>query len=67
MEGKLSDFELTDTLMNSMNGASAPGIDGFTVAWLRQFWPQLRMLVRMALNEMYDESALADMCKLANG
>ena len=65
MEGKLSDFELTDTLMNSMNGASAPGIDGFTVAWLRQFWPQLRMLVRMALNEMYDETALADMCKLA--
>ena len=65
MELKLSDFELTDTLMNSMNGASAPGIDGFTVAWLRQFWPQLRMLVRMALNEMYDETALADMCKLA--
>ena len=65
MEGQLSDFELTDTLMNSMNGASAPGIDGFTVAWLRQFWPQLRMLVRMALNEMYDETALADMCKLA--
>jgi len=39
MEGKLTDFELTDTLMNSMNGASAPGIDGFTVGWLRQFWP----------------------------
>ena len=65
MEGKLSDFELTDTLMNSMNGASAPGIDGFTVAWLRQFWPQLRTLVRMALNEMYDETALSEMCKLA--
>ena len=37
MEGQLSDFELTDTLMNSMNGASAPGVDGFTVVWLRQF------------------------------
>ena len=50
MEGKLTDSELTDTLMNSMNGASAPGIDGFTVAWLRQFWPKLWSLVRMALN-----------------
>ena len=65
MEGKLSDFELTDTLMHSMNGASAPGIDGFTVAWLRQFWPHLRTLVRMALNEMYDETAMSNMCKLA--
>ena len=65
MEGPLSDFELTDTLMNSMNGASAPGIDGFTVAWLRQFWPHLRTLVRMALNEMYYETAMSNMCKLA--
>ena len=65
MEGQLSDFELTDTLMNSMNGASALGIDGFTVAWLRQFWPHLRTLVRMALNEMYDKSAMSNMCKLA--
>ena len=65
MEGQLSDFELIDTLMNSMNGASAPGIDGFTVAWLRQFWPKLRSLVRMALNEMYDETAMSEMCRLA--
>ena len=34
MEGTLTDFELTETLMKSMNGASAPGIDGFTVGWL---------------------------------
>jgi len=65
IEGKLTDFELTDTLMNSMNGASAQGIDGFTVAWLRQFWPKLRYSVRMALNEMYGETALSEMCKLA--
>ena len=31
MEGPLSDSELTNTLMNLMKGASAPGIDGFTV------------------------------------
>ena len=51
--------------MKSMNGASAPGIDGFTVGWLRQFWPMLRHLVRMALNEMYDEAAMSEMCRLA--
>ena len=65
MEGPLSDSELSHTLMNSMKVASAPGIDGFTVAWLRQFWPELRTLVRLALNEMYDESAMSNMCKLA--
>ena len=65
MEGPLSDSELTDTLMNSTKEASAPGIDRFTVAWLRQFWPDLRTLVRLALNEMYDESAMSNMCKLA--
>ena len=65
MEGPLSDSELTDTLMNSMKGASAPGIDGFTVAWLRQFWSDLITLFRLPLNEMYDESAMSNMCKLA--
>ena len=56
MEGLLTEEELTDTLMNFMKGASAPGIDGFTVKWLRQFWPELKTLVRLALNKMYDES-----------
>ena len=55
MEGLLTENELTDTLMNFMKGASAPGIDGFTVNWLRQFWPELKLLVKLALNEMYDE------------
>ena len=55
MEGPLINSELTDILMNSMKGASAPGIDVFTVTWLRQFWQDLRTLVRLALNEMYDD------------
>ena len=65
MEGLLTENELTDTLMNFMKGASAPGIDGFTVNWLRQFWPELKTLVRLALNEMYDESTMSTMCRLA--
>ena len=65
MEGLLSEEELTDTLMNFMKGALAPGIDGFTVNWLRQFWPELKTLVRLALNEMYDEATMSSMCRLA--
>ena len=65
MEGSLTDNELTDTLMNFMKGALTPGIDGFTVNWLRQFWLELRTLVRLSLNEMYDESNMSNMCKLA--
>ena len=55
MEGILTEEELTDTLMNFMKDASAPGIDRFTINWLRQFWPELKTLVRLAQNEMYDE------------
>ena len=65
MEGFLTEEELTDTLMDFMKGASEPGIDGFTVNWLRQFWPELKTLVRLALNEMYDESTMSTMCRLA--
>ena len=65
IQGLLTEAELTDTLLNFMKGASAPGIDGFTVNWLREFWPDLKLLVRLALNEMYDESELSKMCRLA--
>ena len=55
MEGLLTENELTDTLMNFMKGALDPGIDGLTVNWLRQFCPELKTLVRLALNKMYDD------------
>ena len=41
MEGKLTSKELKDALFNKMHGNSAPGLDGFTVNWLRTFWPEL--------------------------
>ena len=40
MEGKLNDVELKKALFEKMHGNSAPGLDGFTVNWLRTFWPE---------------------------
>ena len=34
--------ELEDALFTHMNGSSSPGPDGFTVNWLRVFWPDLK-------------------------
>ena len=50
MEGLLPKAELTNTLMNFMKGPLASGIDEFTVNWLREFWPELKLLVHVALN-----------------
>ena len=55
----------TETLTKFMKGASAPGVDGFTVNWLREFWPDLRKLVTNTLNEMYGEELLSSMCREA--
>ena len=50
MEGDLTMDELDDSLHNHMNGSSSPGIDGFTVNYLRKFWPLLKYLTKDALN-----------------
>ena len=44
------DEELYDALFKHMKGSSSPGPDGFTVNWLRQFWPEMKDLTREALN-----------------
>ena len=36
-EGELSAVELKKALFEKMHGNSAPGLDGFTVNWLRTF------------------------------
>ena len=38
MEGPLTLIEMENALFNHMNGTSSPGIDGFTVAFLRLFF-----------------------------
>ena len=41
-DGWLTDLELHDALFEHMNGSSCPGVDGFTVNYLRAFWPEMK-------------------------
>ena len=50
MEGLLTTTELTFSLFNTMKGDSSPGVDGFTVNYLRTFWDDLMALTTHALN-----------------
>ena len=34
--------EMQYALFKKMKGSSAPGIDGFTMNWLRKFWSSLK-------------------------
>ena len=45
LEGKLTKQELEHQLMKHMKNSRAPGIDGFTVAWVKEFCVQLSMIV----------------------
>ena len=50
MEGDLTMEELNEALFTHMNGNSSPGLDGFTVNYLRAFWPWMKFLTKDALN-----------------
>ena len=50
MEGDLPMEELQEALFKHMNGNSSPGMDGFTVNYLRAFWPSLKFITKEALN-----------------
>lgn len=42
-----------------MKNNSAPGIDGFTVAWVKTFWHELGDLCTHAINDCYDRNQLS--------
>ena len=65
MEGKLNAKELKDALFHKMHGNSAPGLDGFTVNWLRTFWPELATITRNALNTCFTNNGLTGLLKTA--
>ena len=65
LEGEITEEELKVCLFKNMKGGSAPGIDGFTVAWLRQFWNELGTLTTMAINECYKNNELSPTLKTA--
>ena len=41
LDGEITKAELEEQLHKHMKNNSAPGIDGFTVAWVKAFWPDL--------------------------
>ena len=53
MEGEITLTELNHAFFKKMKGSSAPGIDGFTVNWLRKFWDSLKLVTFDAINECY--------------
>ena len=52
LEGFLTEPELEESLLNNMKPNSAPGVDGFTVKFLRTFWQSLAPLITKAINHM---------------
>ena len=48
LKGEIIEEELKYCLLNKIKGGSAPGIDSFTVSWLRQFWFELGPLTTQA-------------------
>ena len=55
LEGMITKAELSTQLFEHMKNNSAPGIDGFMVAWVRHFWGDLADLCVAAVNKCYEE------------
>ena len=53
MEGLLTTEEFAHALFKVMKGDSSPGIDGFTVNYLRVFWNDMKTITRNALNSSF--------------
>ena len=49
---------MDEALQNDMKPNSAPGIDGFTVKFLRGFWPSLKELITRGINIMKTKGKL---------
>ena len=65
LEGEITKTEMRNQLFKHMKPNSAPGIDGFTVAWIRTFWGNLEDLCYRTINECYTESKLTCTLKVA--
>lgn len=65
LEGEITKSELKTQLFQHMKPNSAPGIDGFTVAWIRTFWSNLEDLCYKTVNECYDKNKLSCTLRVA--
>ena len=50
-EGEITLEEMEYSLFKKMKGSSAPGIDVFTVNWLRKFWSSLKLITLKAIKD----------------
>ena len=55
LEGDLTLEEMEESLFLHMKGSSSPGLDGFTVNYLRVFWHDFKYVIRDALNAAQEE------------
>ena len=51
--------------MDDMKPNSTPGINGFTVKFIRAFWDSLRDLLRVAVNSMNKKGKMSSTLRLA--
>ena len=65
LEGEITREELRNQLFNHMNPHSAPGLDGFTVSWVRHFWSDLEEICYIAINRCYEKGQLTTLLKTA--
>jgi hypothetical protein len=61
MEGRLTKQELETQLFKHMKNTSSPGINGFTVAWVKEFWPDLADLCVAAVKDCLDKRTLTSL------
>ena len=65
LEGPLIQTELKDSLFNDIKPNSAPGINGFTVKFIRTFWPALDPLITAAVNKVKRKGKLTTTLRTA--
>ena len=65
LEGEITKEELRKQLFNHMKPHSAPGLDGFTVSWVRHFWSDLEDVCYIAINRCYEKGQLTSLLKTA--
>ena len=65
LEGEITREEMHKQLFNHMKPHSAPGLDGFTVSWVRHFWSDLEDVCYIAINRCYEKGQLTSLLKTA--
>ena len=58
VKGEIPLDELQYILFMKMKESSAPGINGFTINWLRKFWSSLKLVIPNTINELYRDGAI---------